>query len=548
MSHPNVSTALARVIVDELLENDVDLFVIAPGSRSGALAIAAAESSSANSVVVIDERSAAFQALGYVKAGGRAAVISTSGSATANFYPAVVEADMSCASLVVITADRPAELRGVGANQTIAQSGLYGSRVRAAVDIEAPERVADLNRVWREQLQDLIERGSSSRPGPVHLNVAFREPTVPVENDGRTAGESYPYETPRLDRSAPTIAKSDSVLPHVDGRRGLIVAGDGVYDREALLRRSKELNWPVLATAMSGMRGMGVVTTYHHLLATDLERELRPEVVVVVGTVGPSPRLESMISGVATQIRVDRWGRTIDPSRTSTAITDRDVIDVLEAASSADLSWVESWLETDMALRALIEAEVVSGPISGALVAHELNEVDMGVLVAASSLPVREIDAHFTRGVPVVANRGASGIDGFVSTAIGVATRLPRTIAVAGDLSFLHDSNGFLTEQAPDIVFVLLDNNGGGLFDSLPQATHAPQFERLFVTPHNRDLETLVRFHGHSFRDVSDLSDLARLVDEGFERGGVSVLRVGIDRDADLSVRQRLDQIAARQT
>lgn len=545
MTHPNASTALARVIVDELVYQGVGLTVISPGSRSAALAIAASQHAEMETRVVIDERSAGFHALGSSRASGTpAAVVSTSGSAPANFFPAVVEADMSCVPLVVISADRPAEMQGTGANQTIDQVELFGTKVRAYTGIEAPEPGQDGNAEWRGAVARAMSAATGSRPGPVHLNVRFREPTVPVTDDGRTRGEEYPYDTPRAD-DARTDAEeaTPGEVVGLDPAWGLVIAGDGEYDRERLAARAAGLGWPILATALSGMRGKSVVSTYHHLLAEGVPPALRPNTVVAVGSIGPSPRLEALVASAEERIRVDRWGRAVDPGRNATRVVTGDVNQLLDdVVGRADPGWGEVWADSDERCRGRID-EVLGDcdEMSGAAVVAALNAVDWASLVAASSLPVREVDAHLRRGGPVFANRGASGIDGFVSTALGIASTRPRTLALSGDLSLLHDSNGFLHDGRIDLTIVVVDNEGGGLFDSLPQATHAPDYERLFVTPHLRDLETLARFHGLRYEEASDPETLERLAGEALDRPGVDLIHVGVDRSYDLRVRAQLE-------
>ena len=544
MTHPNPSTALARVVVDEMANQGVEVVVISPGSRSAAVAIAASGHDSIETIVVIDERSAAFHALGVARATGRpAAVVSTSGTAPANFLPAIVEADMSCVPIVVITADRPAEMQGVGANQTIDQVEMFGEKVRAYTGIEAPDTTVDRNAEWRGAIARIVKAAHGAHPGPAHLNVRFREPTVPVTDDGRTTASEYPFPTPRIDSATPVIAAEQVEMPVLAPRRGIVIAGDGDYDREALEARAAALNWPVLATALSGMRDDDVVTTYHHLLAGGVETALRPETVVAVGAIGPSPRLESVIASARDRVRIDVWGRTIDPQRTATRIIAGDVDRLLRRVEgAADEDWPVVWADADKRCRQRLD-DILNGDqyMSGAAVASALNDVDWGSLVVASSLPIREVDAHLRRRGPVLANRGASGIDGFVSTALGVASRIPRTLAVCGDLSLLHDSNGFINDGDLDLTIVLIDNGGGGLFDSLPQALHAPDYERLFVTPPHRDFDTLARLHGLRYAEASTRDDLVSLVGETLPRPGLDLIRVPVDRSHDLQVRSQLD-------
>lgn len=545
MTLPNPSTALARVVVDEMVNCGVALIVLSPGSRSGALAIAASQHPDIETRVVIDERSAAFHALGAVRATGfPVAVVSTSGSAPANFYPAIVEADMSCVPLIAVSADRPAEMQGIGANQTIDQLEMFGSKVRGFAGIEAPHAAQDLNREWRSTVAGLVSTARGHLPGPVHLNVRFREPTVPVADDGRTKGHEYPYPTPRLESGQGRHPGTTVEMPELSADRGLVIAGDGEYDREALAGRAGELGWPVLVTAMSGMRRDGMITTYHHLLAPGVRSELRPSTVVAVGSVGPSSGVEDLIASAETRIRIDLWGRRIDPRRNATHVLAGDVLDLLQGVSgAADAGWSVVWRAADRQCRARMDGVLTSSDeMSGALVASTLNDVDWHSLVVASSLPIREVDAHLQRSGPVFANRGASGIDGFVSTALGVASRLPRTLALAGDLSLLHDSNGFLHDDSLDLTIVVVDNQGGGLFDSLPQAVHAPDYERLFVTNPNRNLEVLARFHGLRYSEARDRETLKVAAGEALERPGIDLIRVPVDRAYDLKVRAQLEE------
>ncbi|HEX6219751.1 MAG TPA: 2-succinyl-5-enolpyruvyl-6-hydroxy-3-cyclohexene-1-carboxylic-acid synthase [Acidimicrobiia bacterium] len=543
MTHPNPATALARVVVDELVAGGVRFVAIAPGSRSGALAIAAAKHADIESRVVIDERSAAFWALGVARASGRpAAVVATSGTAPANFFPAVVEADMAGVPLVAISADRPVELRGVGANQTIDQVELFGPKVRAYREIEAPEADMDGNRSWRLAVRALLAHASGRpMPGPVHLNVAFREPTVPVADDGRTEGMVYEYPTPRLgvEIESPPEPDDTAAPEGLDPSRGLVIAGDGEYDRSALADEARRLGWPVVATALSGMRGSHVVSSYRYLLDGGVPGELKPRAVIAVGAIGPDLRLEDLVAEAGTRVRVDRWGRHIDPGRNATSIITADPVDVLRGVrGSADESWERDWHAADAAVRSTLVGSIEAlERMSGGAVAHAVNRVERGAIVAASSLPVREVDAHLTTSGPVFANRGASGIDGFVSTALGVASVIPGTIAIAGDLSLLHDANGFLHDGPTDLTLIVVDNSGGGLFDSLPQASHAPQFERLFITPPDRALGDLLRFHGARVETVNGLDELIDALDRAVGRPGLDAVVVPVDREYDLEVR-----------
>ena len=543
MTQPNPSTALARVVIDELAHGGVRHVAIAPGSRSGALAIAAAANLEVQTRVFIDERSAAFWALGAARAaGGPAVVIATSGTAPANFFPAIVEADMSCVPLVVISADRPAEMYGIGANQTIDQVEMFGQKVRSYRGIEAAKAEDDGNLAWRLTVRDVLDSAvRGSRPGPGHLNVAFREPTVPVTHDGRTQGAVYEFETPRLERAPDAEPAAPAVDLEVDPHRGVVIAGDGEYDRAALAAEARRLGWPVVATALSGMRGSDVISAYRYLLDGGVPEELSPRVVVAVGAIGPDPLLEALVASASTRIRIDRWGRHIDPERNATSVVAADPVRMLAGVDgSAPASWASAWGTADAEMRAQVVAAIEGRDrMTGGGVAHALNFVERGALVVASSLPVREVDAHLTTSGPVFANRGASGIDGFVSTALGIAEVIPGTIAVTGDLGLLHDSNGLINDGETDLTLVVVDNSGGGLFDSLPQAIHAPQFERLFITPPHRDLTELLRFHEARVVTANSLGGLVDAIAQATGRRGLDAVIVPVDRHYDLEARSQ---------
>jgi 2-succinyl-5-enolpyruvyl-6-hydroxy-3-cyclohexene-1-carboxylate synthase len=552
MTRPNPSTALAEVIVDELARNGVRLVVASPGSRSAALVIAASRHPALETVMALDERSAAFHALGRAKTAGEpAAVVSTSGTAPANWYPAVVEADMSLTPLILVSADRPAEMRGIGANQTIDQMRLFGDRVRLFTAIEAPAD-DDLNDEWRRTICRAISasRGLDGRPGPAHVNVAFREPTVPVADDGRTMAGPYPHPIEGRVDGGPWV-EADVPAPGDPIRipfsmRGLVIAGEGAYDGASLLEEATRLGWPVVATALSGLRGKPVVDAYHHMLAGDLPEHLRPELVVAVGSHGPSERLDRLFALGRHRVRIDRWGRAIDPGLNTTLAVSADPVAVLgtvEPDQEPDPGWSASWIEAGRRVRQALIELLSASSLTGAGVATALDRVDWGCLVVGSSLPIREIDAHITRAGPVVANRGASGIDGMVSTALGAASVMERTVGVIGDLSLLHDGNGYLCDRVGDLVMVVVNNGGGGLFDSLPPATHAPDYERLFVTPQRRDLALFADFHGLEYRAVADIADLLGFVESLLSSGGLSLVEVPVDRAVDLSTRRALDVV-----
>ena len=543
MSHPNLSTALGRVVIDQLVANGIGYFFVSPGSRSAPLAIAAAERDDVEVVVVIDERSAGFMALGVGKSGrGVAALICTSGTALANYMPAVVEASMSGAPMVVVTADRPRQMIGTGVNQTIDQRDFYGHWVKDSVYLETSDS-SSANRDWREAIHRVIWTSRVGMPGPVHLNVALEEPLSPVLDDGRTTGKPFVHSTPRLQLDA--LPAEDDPLDHGDGElpagRGLVVAGDGEYDRQRLLAAADSAGWPVLATALSGLRGADVVSSYHQILRAGLDQALQPEVVVAVGAIGPDPLLEKLVAGAEHRVRIDKWGRTIDPNRNATALLHADPVSVLEKVERAfDGRWVDAWRTAEReASKAVSEKLEADERLSGGQVVHVLNLLNPPALFVGSSLPIRAVDAHLRVGSEVTANRGVSGIDGSVSTAVGVAiASRSETVGLIGDISAFHDANGMLVDPGEiNLILLVFDNRGGGLFDQLPHRTHAPHYERLFITDPDRDLAALASFHKVPFSRAQTRSELKEVTSEHLSAGGISIVQAIVDRDHDLAQR-----------
>lgn len=556
MTQPNPSTAMARVVVDELARGGVGLVVVSPGSRSAALAIAAASHELIETRVVLDERSAAFYALGRAKvSGGPVALVCTSGTAVANYLPGVVEASMALVPLVVLSADRPAELQGVGANQTIDQGGLFGRFVRSSVHFDAPTGEHDDNGRWRSMVCEALDAAlgaHDSNPGPVHLNLAFREPTVPVPDDGREVAVEYPFPIDgkpggRRWLEGETVEPAAAELDLPLTNRAMVIAGEGRYDRDALAELVSSLGWPLLATAASDLRRPGVVDAYEWLLADGVPAHLQPEVTYVVGGIGPSRRLEMLASSaILAQVRIDADGRVLNPSLNATSVLAGDPVETLRSAAPAAASpeWTDVWAETQTRVADAVDAAIRSQPVSGPSVAEVANRISWDVLVAASSLPIRDVDATLRRREGrLIANRGASGIDGFVSTSLGAASAGGRSLALAGDLSVFHDSNGFLIAGGHDLVVVVVNNRGGGLFDLLPQAVHAPSFEELFITPQDRDLAGLAAFHGIEHVAAERADVLEAEVAERLDAGGVHMVEVVVDRATDVAVRAELDRV-----
>ena len=579
----NPATAFARVLVDELVRGGVTDAVVAPGSRSAPVALALADAEAAGRLrlhVRIDERTASFLALGLAKATGRPVpVLTTSGTATAHLHAAVLEAHESGVPLLALTADRPPEMRATGANQTIEQVGLYGGAVRWALDVGVPEqgREAAQNRYWRSVVAKalLVARGDlSGDPGPVHLNLALREPLLPDdagagvrpappsgEFAGRPDGAPWTAAAPSAGglRSAPLTA------PETGGRT-VLLAGDApsAVGRAAGVVADQR-GWPVLAEPSSGAWGAAGALRGPALLlgAGEWLAAHRPDRVVVVGRPTLSRPVNALLADPA--VSVETYGPTprwADPGRGSTqvgsALLDPGLA-LLEAgprpaADSAAGGWAAAWAEAADRVGRAVDAALDDAPARGLTAARLARDLVAtlpagALLVLGSSTPVRDVDrlAVPRPGLTVLANRGVAGIDGTISTAIGAALAHQGAgggpaFTLMGDLTFLHDLTGLLPgegEPQPDLTVVVPDNDGGGIFAQLEpgQPQYAGSFRRVFGTPHGRDLVAVARALGWAATAVSDPAQLVAALGAGGPR--VVVVRTDAAAEAALAVRLR---------
>jgi 2-succinyl-5-enolpyruvyl-6-hydroxy-3-cyclohexene-1-carboxylate synthase len=659
----NPSTAFAAVFADEFARCGLREVVIAPGSRSTPLAMAFWGLERAGRIrlhVRIDERSASFTALGLAKASRRpVAVLCTSGTAAANFHPAVIEADESAVPLLVLTADRPPELRATGASQTIDQVKLYGSAVRWYAESGVPERRAGMVGYWRSlacRAWGSAAGALGTLPGPVHLNLPFRDPLVPdaaaaapqPDNSKKRAsadtasaggphvaggtlpvGDAGPLvpgtaaAPPNPDNSnkrasataagadqagrpaeLPAFADADWPEPlagRADGapwtrfgapaapaeplalpwsERGVIVCGDGDYDAAALVELAERAGWPILAEPSSGARrGPNALTGYQYLIAApEFMAACRPEVIVSAGRPGLT-RPQSALMGLARAggpavrhvVVASGPGLWADPQRAATDVA--PAIRLTGAPATAPAGWLGIWRRADAAAtRAAGAALDASG--NGALaepeVARELLAAlpDNAVLWCGNSLSVRDIDLLMPprTDARVIASRGASGIDGTFSTAAGAAlahaAEHPGAVAFAlvGDLSLLHDAPGLAigpAEPRPDLCVVVVNNDGGGIFEGLEPArfkdaagggADGPSvFERVFGTSHGASLEQLAAAFGVPYTLVERPGDLAKALAAAIPGTGPRIVeaRTGRAVSEDLRARMRAAAVAA---
>ena len=556
----NPATAFARVLVDELVRGGVTDAVLAPGSRSApvALALAAAERAGRLRLHVrIDERTAAFLALGLAKASGRPVpVLTTSGTAAAHLHAAVLEADASGVPLLALTADRPPELRATGANQTIDQAGLYGGAVRWAADVGVPEagREPEQNRYWRSLVAKalLTARGAlSADPGPVHLNLALREPLLP---DGEDTALTGPWAG--RPGGAPWTAAGATTNPtsRASGwaERTLVVIGDGppFWGRIAG-EHARALGWPVVAEpssgGWSGLRGGALL-----LGVPDWLDAHRPDRVVVVGR----PTLSRPVSALLTDARVEVETTTVRPrwpdAGRSTAAVGLGFDGGPAEGDSISYAWAREWADAAARVGAAVDDVLDAAPeLTAARLARDVVAAlpPGSLLVLGSSTPVRDVDRlAVPRGdLTLLANRGVAGIDGTISTAVGAASiHGGPAFALMGDLTFLHDLTGLLLgegEPAPDLTVVVPDNDGGGIFAQLEpgEERHAGDYRRVFGTPHGRDLVRVAQALGWAATCVESATELPGAL----ALGGPRVVVVRTDQRAEARLASRLREAAA---
>jgi 2-succinyl-5-enolpyruvyl-6-hydroxy-3-cyclohexene-1-carboxylate synthase len=585
----NPSTAFGRVFADELIRCGLRDAVLAPGSRSAPLAMALFDRAGTRAGAMgspavpglppprlhvrIDERSAAFLALGLAKAGRRPVVaICTSGTAAAHFHAAVIEADEAEVPLIVLTADRPPELRGTGTSQTIDQLKLYGGVVRWFCEAGVPEERPGMVRYWRSLASRawvMASGGAGGLPGPVHVNLPFRDPLVPDAGggswpeplDGRPDGQ--PWTHGRAAAVQPAGAPAE--LPERDrlvldwSERGVVVCGDGDYDAASLLDLAEAAGWPVLAEPSSGARtGPNALSAYGYLLdSPQFAGAHRPDVIVSAGRPGLSRGQLAFLRGTpgaapARHVVVTQGpGRWADPARTATDVAAG--VSLRGARPGTAPAWLAGWRRADAAARRAADEILDADELPAEpRVARDLAAAmpDGGLLWAGSSLPVRDLDQQMSprAGLRVLASRGASGIDGLVSSAIGAALAHQAAgggpaAALLGDLTFVHDAPGLMlgpAEIRPDLCIVVVNNDGGGIFSTLEQAAFPDSFERLFGTPHGTDLGLLAQAAGLPYLLLDKACGLA----DALRGDGLRVVEVRTDRAAGAQLRARLREAA----
>jgi 2-succinyl-5-enolpyruvyl-6-hydroxy-3-cyclohexene-1-carboxylate synthase len=508
----SVQATFAATLVDEWVRAGVTEAVVCPGSRSTPLALALAARSEVRLHVKLDERSAAFYAIGLSSATGVPTIVcTTSGTAAAELHPAVVEAHQGRVPLIVCTADRPPELQHVGASQTIDQIGLFTTATRWACAPGVPE--PDQYASWRPLGMRAFAEAcwGPLGPGPVHLNLAFRDPLI---------GDAGPLPA----RLGPTLVRPDPPTLRLAGAlagRGVIVAGCGATQHPTrLLELSRRLGWPVLADPRSGCRMEGTIAAADAIVRTGPPLA---EAVVLLGTPWLSKEVAEYVGRCAAEgahvAAADPWWQWTDPSHVVSEFYRSHGDAWVEAAwrdnAASDPEWLPLWQSMEVAAQGAIDGALghdLSEPMVARVLCRRAALLDAGIMVSAS-MPMRDLE-WFAQALPtppvVRANRGANGIDGVVSTALGIAGTGRRTFALLGDLAFLHDVSGLVNFSDLPCTLVVMDNGGGGIFSFLPQAAavETERFELLFGTPPTSDVGDVARGFGLSVCEVTTVPEL----------------------------------------
>jgi 2-succinyl-5-enolpyruvyl-6-hydroxy-3-cyclohexene-1-carboxylate synthase len=548
----SVQATFSATLVDEWVRRGVTDAVICPGSRSTPLTLALA--ARLNLHVRLDERSAGFYAIGLALGKGRPTVICvTSGTAAAELHPAVVEAHHARVPLIVCTADRPPELLDTGAPQSIDQVGLFTTATRWSSNPGVP--TAEQAPVWRPLAARAYEEAThgSSGPGPVHLNLAFREPLI-----------GPPGELP--DRTSPTVTSSAShgtvsEIAPLGGSGIIIVGGQNPTPPDPALVQTlaQRLNWPVLADPRSGCRYPGTIAAADAIVRTGPPL---PDTLVLLGSPWLSKGLGEYVSRAAEQgarvVVIDPWHQWTDPTRVATEFhhgdTDEWLVTASESAQAGDPAWLDSWRAMEEGAQAAI-AETLGADLSEPQVARQLYAhaaAREATIVVSASMPIRDLEWYGEpQGSPprVLANRGANGIDGVVSTALGVAAGSPdghATFALMGDLAFLHDVSGLVNlDPGAKCTFVVVDNGGGGIFSFLPQAgvLEPEVFETLFGTPPRSDIGAVARGFGLPVHEVATADEL----EAAFDQPSPAVIHVRVPgRAENVALHEAINQAVRR--
>ncbi|MFS0654451.1 2-succinyl-5-enolpyruvyl-6-hydroxy-3-cyclohexene-1-carboxylic-acid synthase [Bacillus sp. 179-C3.3 HS] len=565
MNNQIMTTYIGRMM-DEFVQHGVKEAVVCPGSRSTPLAMLALAHQEINVHVLVDERSAAFFALGLAKANQKPVLlICTSGTAAANFYPAIVEAHYARVPLIVLTADRPHELREVGAPQAIDQQFLFGKFVKWFTDLALPENSETMLRYVQAAAARAGHIAMQEPKGPVQVNVPLREPLLPdLSIDPFHREETETKKVLRAGQAIPSHHVMSELTDIIDqSKRGLIVAGElhTKEEQEAVLRLAKALHYPILADPLSQLRNgyesKGyVIDAYDSLLKDEeIQHHLLPDLIIRFGPMPVSKPLFKWLEKhpQVKQVVVDAAGGFRDPGLSASFIIESHVpsfvddiqkrVDQLE-----DTHYLSCWQRVNASFRThLTHYPADNLAFEGNVYRHLQNLLPKdSVLFIGNSMPIRDVDTFFeTQETPfrMMANRGANGIDGVVSTALGTYEALKQPITlVIGDLSFYHDMNGLLAAKLMQIplTVILLNNDGGGIFSFLPQASDEPYYEKLFGTPTGLNFEYVSKLYEGTYSKPATKQELHDVYRAHIKEPGLHLIEIETDRHSRVSQHRQM--------
>lgn len=559
MTHIKNLTKYTAHFIDELVQSGLTDVVISPGSRSTPLAMMVREHEKMNEWVIIDERSAAFFALGIAKQIKRpVALICTSGTAAANYYPAIIEAYYSRVPLVVLTADRPHELRDIGAPQAIEQMNMYGQYVKWFHEMALPESSEMMLNYVRSKAARAVHVSRAGNAGPVHLNFPFREPLVPdfsIENiwgsDVRHRKSYLPIAEGKKMLEKNEVNNFLTLL--TNNEKGLIVCGPQVEGEfaKAVVTFAQEWNLPILADPLSQLRAGNhckdvIIEGYDAILRNKRVRDsLKPDFIIRFGAMPVSKMYLFYVqeNSDVTQYIIEHDEGYRDPTSQSTTFIYADPVHLCQsltcghAHSNRNNDWLRKWRQMNDVVKKHLQVESKQHITEGEAV-RGLTEVipENSTLFVGNSMAIRDVDTFFTcteKHIEILANRGANGIDGVTSSALGAAIKAEKVTLLIGDLSFYHDLNGLLTAKHYDIdiTIILINNNGGGIFSFLPQATDQKHFEVLFGTPIHLEFHHAVEMYGGHYEHITHVEELKFALAQSYCKKGISVIEVQTDRE-----------------
>lgn len=573
MSHREALTYYLGSFVDEIARLHVRDVVISPGSRSTPLAMLMAEHADISTYLHVDERSAAFFALGMAKAKQTpVALLCTSGTAAANYFPAICEAFHSRVPLLVLTADRPHELRDIEAPQAMNQIGLYGSFVKKSFELALPESSSSMYHYIRTSAKRAVMLSTDMPKGPIHLNFPIREPLIPdfslsdIWDQGRVHCNEESTGTIRV--SSPSYLESTANrLRSLE--KGMIVCGDQQDPAlaQAVVELAGTLQYPILADSLSQLRCGNHDKTYimdcydTFLRNEEIVAEWKPDVIIRLGGMPVSKALSKFIGKQkdALHITVDEAGVWRDPVRMTNEMVYANETQfckelAVKVNKKEESDWMRLWKRVnDVSKKQLQEVDNYDGRFEGKVITEVARILpDGAALFLGNSMPIRDTDTFLfneDKELTVFANRGVNGIDGVISTALGTSIIYSPLVLVIGDLSFYHDLNGLLAAKLHQLnaTIIVVNNDGGGIFSFLPQHEHKKHFESLFGTPLGLDYEHVVKMYGGAFSRPQSWQQFREVVKAGVFGKGLHVVEWRTDRESNMSAHRDLWAAVSKQ-